>query len=305
MDRCQLCQVSLADIASIGCDHEGGCEYWVCAPCAGFPTTDALTYFWRGGGKWYCPQHLSTPIHQPPDQMETDDRDFRKRWTLKATVNKEDACSRFITRLGWFNVMTDDRIRARFPLGYISPGMPYIDEFGVMYIPVPGISPIVQRIRKLDLLHDTLQNMMSEPFAPDQIVRNSTTGRLGRVIGWMHADAPIVTALDRVPSKVGMHWGIELHDAFWYGMLFKSDKSSAWIPCLPNETRAQRNRRYALMDSLLNTTFDSDAHKARRIWSERELVFVLPDTLHDWTIQPDDATTEEQLEAQQRQAYGF
>lgn len=303
--RCGVCHALLSvgatnAIASVGCDFEG-CDFWACAPCAGFPTAGALTYYSSSGGKWYCPTHALTT---PPDRIDADNDAFRRRCTVKNDESAVDACSRTISYIGWWRVMADPRVKPYFPIGCISAGTPLLDDHGVLYLPVPGISTTVTRApARFRYLQDVLAQMALEPFAPGQTVRRKADGRIGRVLGEIAVDAPIVCAVDGRAPKVGPFWGTSLHDAVWMGLCYKRNKD-VFVNPLPNETRAQRNRRIALMDRMLNEVAPA-THRAEyvRIQCGAEIVFVSETDRTAWSAEAGDAA--EEAELCDRIAFGF
>tara|TARA_B100001063_G_scaffold42539_1_gene36377 strand:+ start:505 stop:828 length:324 start_codon:yes stop_codon:yes gene_type:complete len=92
--------------------------------------------------------------------------------------------------------------------------MPHLDEANdVLYLPIPGVFD-----RSVAGMKQQLDIMMNEVLAPDRTVRRKSDGRVGRVVGQLAADVPVVTHVHGRPSPLGRHWGVALHDAKWMGM---------------------------------------------------------------------------------------
>lgn len=226
-------------------------------------------------------------------------------WDRVCTFSNEasNPCARLISRIGWARVMVDLRLRA-FPIGVISPGMPYFDEStNMLHLPIPTIeNDAMERVQT------QLNSIMSDVLAPDRIVRRKADNQIGRVTGHLGANTPIVTHIHNVRSNLGQHWGVDLHDSMWMGCAWKTQEGCYFAPC-PNETRATRNRRYTLLNELNMRGNDAPWYGSKTfgeamglpwVWCGKNLIVV--DAADEW-IAADGADAE--LERDQQSAFGF
>ena len=296
---CKYCTTVLDDVVgmtvcpSIECDL---CHSAMCWRCGLFEFPEQMNLL---KGDWFCNACLS---------YRQDER-LKKRQRICRDANTPlTNASRTITRLGWVRALTNPRFRSHFPIGYVGPGMPMVDHMGRGFLPVPGISSIVERLGKTDLMLEILREMLLSNAAPDEIVIVVPFGTYGRVIPYVDMSTPCVDRIDGKDSPTGQHWGFANTDLLYLGHLYRNGRMNGFIPPAPDETLVQRERRHLTMSRLLaDPDYPERATKTfMRVWVNDTIILLdeadLAETIQRLPLEEDHA---DDLERAQIEFFGY